>query len=298
MAISELRAPSGRRSRPSGGTPRPSRGAPNAYFDFNEFFWQLKVKSAPLTQTKFFSLIYCAERLDDGEACFHLAEEFDNWFINLLPLTHNTEGDEKRAIQEWAKKALAWKPFAEYLYRKAIYIGCDEAALHLAFLCQELHRADERLWWEHAIHNCNDRTAMGELALWFLRPENKDIDRAIYWFQQAFRVDGPYVDALGYIEALQERGTPQDVREAISVLTMLVNPESNLSNDLTDSSELPAWINQKEIESEIVSTMPDSYVYQELVSESWFTLEGEEDDYMCVLYLTCPSSEFLGPELV
>jgi len=125
---------------------------------------------------------------------------------------------------------------------------------------------------------------MRELAAWHLQPPNKDIDRAINWFQRAFQIDGPSVDILDYVDTLKKRGKPEDIREAIAVLAMLVDPESLFSNDLTDSSEMPAWISQKEVEREIASVLPESYVRAELFSEEWFTFEGEGDDYLYVLF--------------
>ncbi len=270
-----------------GGNYMRSANFPNAYFDFNKCYWKLEVTHTEFSQHDFLNLIYCAEILDDGEACFYLAREFDTWFINLQPRSYTSEGEEKPAIRAWAKRALAWRSFADYLYRKAIHKGYDEAAMHLAFLCQDLHLSDERLWWEHAVHQCDDKTAMGELASWFLRSKNKDIDRSIYWFQQAFQKDGPYIDAMEYVDALKERGTPQDICEAIAVLAMLVDGESTLSNDLTDSSEMPPWIDPKEAEKEIASIMPESYCHSELFAEDWFTLYyySEETFYLTPLHL-------------
>ena len=269
----------------SGRGPQKRRPVPNAYRAFNEFYWELKIVETRLSQHDFFDLVYCAEVLDDAEACLFLAKEFDHWWINIRTQRSDGEGKIKEEMAKWRDFARACRPFAEYLYRKAVYKGCDEAASPLAFFCQEHHRADERIWWQHAANRCQDADAMRELAAWHLRPPNKDIDRAINWFQRALQIDGPSVDILDYVDTLKKRGKPEDIREAIAVLAMLVDPESSLSNDLTDSSEMSTWISQKKVEREIASVIPKSYVGAELFSEKWFTFEEEGDDYLYALFV-------------
>ncbi len=266
--------------------PQKRRCVPNAYSAFNEFFWELKIVETQLMQHDFFDLIYCAEVLDDAEACFFLAREFDHWRREIIPRSYDGEGKVKEEMKKWCGLARACRPFAEYLYRKAVYRGCDEAASPLAFFCQQHHRADERIWWQHAANRCQDTDAMGEVASWYLRSPNRDTDRAIFWFQQAFQLDGPYVDALDYVDTLKKRGKPEDIREAIAVLAMLVDPESTLSNDLTDSSEMPALISQKEVEERIRELMPDSYAYAEMLAEHWCNLKEEEDGYLARLHIS------------